>query len=232
VKKSVFRQLLTVMSVLLALILLGWGAWPLTQKTLRRELLPAAMQLPAIDESSAAPRPAIPGGRILTLRFPENMRVGEAASARLILSEEQPAALQFPDIFQSHNVLAEARLELPGLKILPANSVRQPLRPGQPAIFYWSIIAAQAGRYEGKAWFYLTFLSLSDGSATRLALSAQPVEIVARGFLGLPAAPTRALGLLGSILGAVLGFPILFDAVMQKKTSKVSEAFFCEDFDS
>jgi len=232
VKKSVFRQLLTVMSVLLALILLGWGAWPLTQKTLRRELLPAAMQFPAADEAYAAPRPAIPGGRILTLQFPENMRVGEAAVVRLILSEEQPAVLQFPNIFQSHNVLAEARLELPGLKILPANNVRQPLRPGQPAIFYWSITAAQAGRYEGKSWFYLTFFSLSDGSTTRLAISAQPVEIRARDFLGLPAAPARALGLLGLILGAVLGFPILFDVVMQKKTSKVSEVFFCEDFES
>jgi hypothetical protein len=46
---------------------------------------------------------------------------------------------------------------------------------------------------------------------TRKAISAQPVEIEATSFLGLNGSIARTAGGLGSLVGAILGFPFADD---------------------
>jgi hypothetical protein len=106
-------------------------------------------------------------------------------------------------------VTAEARLDLAGMQVQPANSVYEPLKPGGSVTFYWSIRPQQPGKYRGTVWLHLNFTDKSTGEESRIAVSAQTVEIEAVDFFGLSVNVVRTSGVIGSIVGGVLGFPFL-----------------------
>jgi hypothetical protein len=116
-----------------------------------------------------------------------------------------------PDIFETHNVLAEARLDLAGMQVDPAGQVSETLRPGQRVIFSWSVHPDEAGLYRGTLWFFLRFIPIAGGPESSRALAALPIEIEAVSFFGLRAGPARWLGAIGSFVGGVLGLPFLED---------------------
>jgi hypothetical protein len=71
----------------------------------------------------------------------------------------------------------------------------------------------KAGAYRGTVWFYLLFVDKVSGEESRITVSAQIVEIEAVNFLGLPANLVRTAGGIGSIVGAIVGFPFFEDIV-------------------
>jgi hypothetical protein len=50
-----------------------------------------------------------------------------------------------------------------------------------------------------------------SGAESRKAISAQPIQIEATNFLGLNGSVARTAGGVGSVIGAVLGFPFVDD---------------------
>lgn len=176
----------------LGIFLLGWGFLPPGSHSQR-------LKLPA-----AAGSPGLGAASLLTVEIPGGLRAGDSALARLTFS----AGAESAALFQSHNVLAEARLEIPGASLRPSATVKQPLRPGQTLTFFWNIGAPEAGNYSGTAWFYLTFLRLADGAQTRVAVAALPVEIHATRLAGLTGEMARRLGALALFFAAALGLPL------------------------
>lgn len=186
--------------------------------------------LPSLDVPDE-PQPAILESRRLTLEFPPVIRTGDATRIRMQLEVDDrgnitPTAvvegnvvvgevIEIPNLYETHLVVAEARLDMAGMEVQPPGVISEPLMPGRSVTFFWSVRPEESGRYEGTAWLYLRFIpmtSLSGEQESRITVSVQFLEIEARSFLGfLKGGAARGIGALGSLIGGILGFPFVDD---------------------
>ena len=173
--------------------------------------------------------PSIPERRRLTLEFPPQIRAGDSDRVRLTLEVDElgnltPTAefegnvltgevIEIPNLYNSHQVTAEARFDIAGVEVRPEDLISEPLTPGISATFYWSIRIQEPGLYRGTIWLYLRFVDKISGEESRKTVSAQVVDIEAVNLLGLSGNFARSFGVLGSIAGTVIGFPFLEDIV-------------------
>jgi len=181
------------------------------------------------DSVSPTSQPAIPERRRLTLEFPPQLRAGDSDRVRLTLEVDDlgnltPTAevggnvivgevIEIPNLYETHNVFAEARFDIAGVQVSPPDMVGQPLSQGQSVSFYWSVLPDGVGVYRGTVWLYLRFVERVSGEESQRVVSAQPVEIEATNFLGLSGSLARGFGLVGSVAGTVIGFPFFEDIV-------------------
>ena len=184
---------------------------------------------PAVEVPIPTALPAIPEQRRLTLEFPSQIRAGDSDIVRLTLEVDDlgkitPTAqiegnvvtgeeVEIPNLFESHHVIAEARFDVAGLQVTPSELSSQTLSKGQAINFYWSVRPMDVGTYRGTVWFYLRFVDKVSGEDSRRTVSAQIIEIEAVNILGLPANLVRTVGGVGSVIGAVIGFPFFEDIV-------------------
>ena len=172
--------------------------------------------------------PAIPESRLLSLEWPARLRVGDSDTIRLTMEVDETGSITptavieghetrgekvlIPNLFDTHHVMVEARLDIAGLTYTPTNEVIETLLPGQSVKFFWSVKPMEVGRYRGTIWLHLHYLPKeADGQEARLALTAQLVEIEAVNFLGLSGGAARVTGWLGAALGSILSLDKLFD---------------------
>jgi hypothetical protein len=199
---------------------------------------PLPSELPTSSSPQITALPALPERRRLTIEFPPRMRAGDSDVVRLTLEVDElgnvtPTAqiggnvitgevVEIPNLYESHQVIAETRFDIAGLEIRPAELVSEPLSPGSSVTFYWSIRPPEVGDYRGTIWLYLRFVDKLNGAESRKTVSAQIVEIEAVNFLGLSANFVRTTGIVGSVVGTVIGFPFLEDIVkfILKKRNK------------
>lgn len=189
---------------------------------------PIATNLPPTGGGQA--QPAIPESRRLTLEFPPVIRTGDSTRIRLQLEVDDrgnitPTAVvegnvvtgevvEIPNLYETHNVIAEARLDMAGMEVQPSGTISEPLTQGQGVTFYWSVRPNESGNYEGTAWLHLRFIPKAGGEESRIPISVQFLEIEATSFLGfLNGNMARGIGAFGSMLGTFLGFPFVDDLV-------------------
>jgi hypothetical protein len=195
---------------------------------------PAApgVQMTLVRKPTATVRPAHPPQapilqehRLLSWEWPAVIRVGDSDRVRLTLEMDQagkvtPTAevsgnpiggqpVYVPDLYDTHNIVAEARLDLAGMVISPEGTIDEPLTRGQTITFYWSIRPSEAGNYEGTLWFFLNLVPKKGGDTIRQPIMAQRVNIEAQSIFGLSGNTVRIAGAAGSVVSAVLGFPFL-----------------------
>lgn len=186
----------------------------------RSSHLPTSTSTP-IRTSVPTVQPAILEARRLTLEWPGVIRVGDGDIVRLVLDVDSEGNLTptaqiagneivgetvfVPNLYDTHNVLAESRLDMAGMQVVPSGDVSEPLRPGQSVIFYWSVRPEEAGTYRGIVWLHLRFIPLGGGVESRRPFSAQLIEIRAANFLGLGGNAARVLGGVGTVVGSVTG---------------------------
>jgi hypothetical protein len=186
---------------------------------------PDGTQFPII----AIPQPAVPERRRLTLEYPPQIRAGDSDVVRLTLEVDQagnitPTAavegnvvtggtIEIPNLYETHHVIVEARFDVAGLQVTPPDLNSQTLSPGQTVRFFWSIRSEEVGIYRGTIWLYLRFVDKVSAEESQTAVSAQIVEIEAVNLFGIPANVVRFAGGAGSVIGSILGFPFLEDAV-------------------
>ena len=196
-------------------------------QSLPSEITPTAM-IPS-EPSSPTQMPSMPERRYLTLEFPAQMRAGDSDIVRLTLEMDDlgnivPTAeiegnivvgevVEIPNLYETHHVIAEAKFDIVGLQISPTEVISQSLSQGQSVTFFWSVHPDNVGIYRGTIWFYLRFVDNVSGEESRKTVSAQLVEIEAVNLLGLPVRVVRAFGGVGSVVGAVVGFPFFEDIV-------------------
>ena len=119
--------------------------------------------------------------------------------------------VSIPNLYETHHVIAEARMDMAGVQILPADTVSEPLLPGESVTFYWSVSPAEAGNYRGTVWLYLRFVPKDGGEEMRRTISSQLIDIRSTTLFGIKFGSARFLGILGSFIGTVLGFPFVDD---------------------
>lgn len=191
------------------------------------EAEPTAPLSPTSVVADATVPPAIPERRRLTLEFPPRIRAGDSDLVRLTLEVDDlgnvtPTAqfgenvvtgeiVEIPNLYNTHQVIAESRFDLAGMEVRPAELVSEALLPGSSVTFIWSIRPPDVGVYRGTIWLYLRFIDKQNGEESRKTLSAQPVEIEAVNFLGLSGEFARTSGIVGSVVGTIIGFPFLED---------------------
>ncbi|NPV75828.1 MAG: hypothetical protein HPY59_05560 [Anaerolineae bacterium] len=198
-----------------------------------QKTLPAA--LPATAEASPFPAPAselsaVNEKRLLILEWPESIRVGESDLLLLTLEVDQKGMLtptaqiaghavsgtpvELPNLYETHNLVFETRLDMTGPDISPQGTMSEALRPGQKVQFAWSIHPNETGKYRGMLWLYLNIAPKSGGEVDRRTLLARQVEIEAVNVLGLPAKVVRWTGILGTVTSTILGIPFLQDGLL------------------
>ncbi len=169
----------------------------------------------------------------MILEFAPEMREGDAQVIALTLTAAAPgikgsnaepnsnsstlAPTLVPDAYDynTHTVIAEARLDLVGMEIQPAELISEPLLPGESVSFRWSARPQAPGTYRGTAWLFLLFIDPSTKAEHREAISAQSVEIRVTRFIGFDGPSARIVGALAFLLAAVLGLPFVMEARAQ-----------------
>jgi hypothetical protein len=174
------------------------------------------------------PAPALLETRRLTLEYPATIKAGaESDIVRLTLEVDAqgnitPTAeiegnvvegeiITIPNLYETHNVTAEAKYDVAGLEVKPSGSTLQPLKQGESVTFFWGVRAQDVGRYRGTIWLYLNFENRSSGEKSQIPVSAQIVEVEAVDFFGFSTNIVRTSGVVGSLLGSVVGFPFFKD---------------------
>jgi hypothetical protein len=234
--RNIFRILAAWMVLSYVILACGSGAGAPVPAAPEEPAIAAPTQAPAAAPTELVPQepaatvlPAIPERRRLTLEFPEQIRAGDSDVVRLTLEVDDlgnvtPTAqfegnmvtgqvVEIPNLYETHNVVAEAKFDIAGLQISPPDLISQTLSKGQTVNFYWSVRPTEVGAYRGTIWFYLRFVDKVSGEESRKTVSAQIVEIEAVNTLGLPAKLVRTVGGVGSVVGAVIGFPFFEDIV-------------------
>jgi hypothetical protein len=199
---------------------------------------PAATEAPSSVEPTAAPTqlPAVPEARRLTLEWPPDIKVGDSDVLRLTLEidpdggvtatavveghETRSEKVLIPNLYETHNVLAEARLDLAGVEVTPTGEISEPMLPGEPVTFFWSVKPEQVGTYRGTIWVHLRFIPKDGGPESRKTLSAQQVEVRAVNLLGLSGNAARWMGLLGTLVGSSLSFEKVSSWVISRLRKK------------
>lgn len=188
----------------------------------------AGVSPPATDTPAATRMPAIQEPRLLTLEWPARLKVGDSDTIRLTLEIDEtgtitPTAIieghethgekiNIPDLYDTHNVMVEARLDIAGLVYTPTSEIIEPMQPGQSVVFFWSVQPQQVGKYRGTIWLHLHFVPRQpNAEEARMTLSTQLVEIEAVDFLGLSGNAARVTGWIGAGLGSILSLDKLYD---------------------
>jgi hypothetical protein len=198
------------------------------------EVFPADVEpTQSISLTSSVPQvtaqPAIPERRRLTVEFPPQIRAGDADLVRLTLEVDElgnltPTAeiggheiggevVEIPNLYETHRVIAEARFDIAGMEVRPAELVSEALAPGNAVTFRWSVRPPDVGVYRGTIWLYLRFVDKQSGEESRKTLSAQLVEIESVNFLGFSGEVARTTGVIGSVVGTIIGFPFFEDII-------------------
>jgi hypothetical protein len=183
------------------------------------------------DMTQQAPQvmPAIPERRRITLEFPPEIRSGDSDIVRLTLEVDDLGNLtataqmagnnvagttvEIPNLYETHNITAEARLDMAGVDVRPPELISAPLAPGQAVSFYWSVKPQGSGTFRGTAWLFLSFVNKITGEQSRRPLSAQVIEIRSAELFGFSANLARTTGAVGSLVGGIIGFPFFEDIV-------------------
>jgi hypothetical protein len=189
--------------------------------------------LPETPPTSVIPQatlpPALPEQRRLTVEFPPEIRAGDSDLVRLTLEVDDlgnitPTAqigdntvsgevVEIPNLYETHHVVAEAQFDIAGMEVRPPDVASQPLAQGESITFFWSVRPPEPGVYRGTIWLHLRFIDKQSGAESRKTISAQIVEIEAADMLGLSGNLARTTGAVGSVVGAILGFPFFEDIV-------------------
>jgi len=185
---------------------------------------------PEATPETASPIPAIPETRRLILEYPPRIKASaESDFIRLTLEVDEhgnitPTAqvngnvvtgevIEIPDLYETHTVTAEARIDMAGMDVQPSGAIYEPMSPGQSVKFFWSVRPQETGLYRGTVWLHLVFVDRLSGEESRMAVSAQIVEIEAVDLFGLSVNVTRTSGVVGSVIGGIVGFPFLEDII-------------------
>jgi hypothetical protein len=203
------------------------------------EELPTQLGQPtAPPEQLPTQLPAIPERRHLTLEWPPTIRSGDSDVVRLTLEVDAQGNLtptaeiaghqtrgqtvEIPNLYATHRVFAEARLDMAGMQVVPAEISSQALLPGQAVTFYWSVKPQGENTYRGQVWFYLRFIPLNGGAESQRVISSQLIEIRSVNFIGLSGLPARILGVLGTLVGSIFSLDSLF-AFIWKRVRKEAQ---------
>jgi hypothetical protein len=195
------------MLLFISIALIIWASLPNKRQTVVQSISPAEMQISPSVEGCDSLRMA---ARQVVLEWPSSMRIGEDETMTLVFepvesvsaTSDQPAG--YSDIYSLYNLMAEARYDVSGIIVTPANPTRESMPAGQRVKFTWKINAVQVGLYDGTVWLSLRYLPLDGGQASQVPIYIQEVKVQTSSLFGLNKTMAYLLGGVGVVLAAVI----------------------------
>jgi hypothetical protein len=179
---------------------------------------------PAPGFPTSTPEPTLLERRLVVLEWPRRIRERDSDIILLdIIMDEAgritPTAeidgnpvvgtqVEIPNLYNTHLIFARARLDIAGLEYYREVLV-EPVQPGRPVAFRWSVRANEAGLFRGVVWLHLELIPREGGPSEQILLMARTVDIEAYTILGMPGDLARGIGALGVLIGTVLGYPFV-----------------------
>jgi hypothetical protein len=173
----------------------------------------------------ATPAPAIAEARAVELEWPLSLRVGDSDFIRLSLVARAdgyvtPTAeagdhstsgtpIEIPNLYDTHTIQAIARLDSVGLEIDHAGDWEQPLLPGAPLRWQWTITPRQSGRQVATLTLHLRFTPKAGGEFLQREIWNRTLTINTNTVLGFSGPLAQVVGGAGTVVGSVLGFPFM-----------------------
>ena len=209
---------------LAGLVIFCVGSWPMNVKTHALTLTPEDMRLnlpeiappEALEDPSISQdvTPAILEIRKLVLYTPGFIRPGDPARIRLDFIPDPEGEFgiypgEHANLFDTHHVTGEARLEFAGLTVDPHGKQSRSLAAGETASFQWSVVADEERNFGGTAWFYLRFIPKDGGQDSEWPLAALKVDLPLLSIAGLSGRQTRWLGGTAMLAGLCLVMDLL-----------------------
>lgn len=214
--------------VMLLLLLVGCGPPSIKEteppQTSATEPPQTAATQPLPAPTQTMPSPALVEARQIVLEWPEIIREKDSdfillslvmdADGKVTVTPEHPGSVtegtpvEIPNLYATHNVVAAARLDIAGLDSW-REEIREPMLPGRPVVFRWSIRAEESAVYRGVVWLHLEFVPKEGGTVERVTLLARPIEIECVSVMGLPGWAARGLGGFGVVVSTLLGYPFI-----------------------
>ena len=166
--------------------------------------------------------------RLLSVEWPRRLREGDSDWVRLRLEVDQRGTItptvtveghdiagqpvHIPDLYATHHIYLQARLDAVGLSLEPEGLVQAPLQPGQVVEVYWTVRGDAPGRYQAVLTAHLNLVPKSTpGTARQLLLAHQLFQVEVVNFLGLSGFWVRLGGVFSALLGVLLQLPDLLE---------------------
>ena len=227
------RSILLFLASFLAFVSIACGSTaPTTSPTAVVEIpaTPTAESLIPENGGSDEATPALLEFRRLTLEYPPTMKLGSGSDVIILTLEvdaqgnitptaqidgnvTQGEIVEIPNLYETHNVTAEAYYEVTGLNVTPKGSTFQPLKQGERIRFTWSVQPQDVGTYGGTIFLFLNFENRETGEKDRKEISIQIFDIKVVDFFGFSTNFVKTSGVVGSVLGVIVGFPFFDDIV-------------------
>lgn len=224
VMRKIIQRALEVGLLLIGGMMLVWTVIPEKREVAIANLSPDAMQLKIEGQADT---PAILNNRRIELAWPSTLRIGDSYTMEMNFEPRKdvpPSSAQqqgFLDIYGNYNVMAEARFEVAGLRVEPANPIRESMPSGQGLKFKWKIIADKSGIYDGTVWLSLRFLPLDGSPPSQEPVHVQSIRMQATSLLGMSAPMIRLVGGVGVVLGTAF---LLADRIVGVRRRKIKLA--------
>lgn len=240
--KNHTRKWLAIISLLMSLGVLLGASWPFPSARDVVPFPPTQVEVvikPPTTSVEVVTDAVLKEMRKISFEWPEKIRLGDSDIFRLTLEMDETGSVtptlvvegqqatgtpvEIPDLYDTHNLVAEARLDLAGADVMPQGSVQEPLRRGQTLNFYWSVHPQQVGRTRGTLWLFLNIVPRKGGESERKALLSKQMELETVSVLGMPANLARWFGAIGAVVSVVLGFPFT-ESVLKRMWKKDAAA--------
>lgn len=223
------RRSLSAILVIVSIFLLVWAA------------IPNGHQNHIQDITLSEMKPQNGDGRVsifnmdtrrVTLEWPKSMRIGETEVITLRFEPEggtapaSAAQMGGNDIYERYNLMAEARFEVAGVRVEPANPIRESMPRGQVVKFRWQISSSQSGTYDGTVWLSLRLLPLDGSPTSQNPVFIKEITFQAKSLFGMSEAMATILGGVGVVVAGGLVFDDMIRGIwrrIKKKTTKYSK---------
>ena len=199
---------------------------------------------PVEPPADVIPEPVVasrfPERRLLTLVKPRRIWVGDSDVVRIVLevdeggnitptaffeeNEIQVQTVEIMNLYDTHIIRAEARLEMAGVEVVPAGSIERRLNPGETVEFSWSVVPDQTGTYRGNVWVFLRYIPKEEGEILEKTLFSQLIEFQSVNLLGMGGSSARWLGAVGSLITSLLGLDDIFKWLRRGRKGKAKVA--------
>jgi hypothetical protein len=153
----------------------------------------------------------------LIVRRPVTLRPGGSGTVGLEMQFGDLAAGSMGQINpKEYHLVAESRLEVPGMQVLPPDLTSRGLPDSGNLSFFWELNPHQEGNFQGNLWLFLNLVPANGDELERLPVLARSIDIHVASILGMQINLARWVGAGGIIIGLLTILASKFLASLHK----------------